>query len=563
MNNNIFREWAKAGKAKKEEKQIDELSKDTLKSYQKKATSKALDGMMGASDKDVKNFDKRMKGISKATDRLNKEDKQIDELSKDTLKSYRKKADKSAVDSLTSNDPKQKLKYGKRLTGMGRATKRLNKEEKQIDELSKDTLGKYAVKATAAKAASKMQLDKKKKSSDLAHQGKRPTSVPGKKGVTIDKSLQYDRTIRRSAKTLAKREKGLQKAGERLLRKEAYKQDGEIAGIISELKARTIGSYIRKATDNLARQKSGYETTKKHNQRSQEMRGKVSKGMQSMQNVYKDKIKKREKGLDQADRALAKKEDTNLDELSSKTLNNYISKSFGDKKRKAGVDKAGDKYRKKQTDKHVSKMKKEGYEFSEEELAMLEAKLAQLEEALKGDQHKLDVDKDGDIEADDLKKLRSKKKKKDDEEEVVMNPKKGDESTNENVKSADRKPEKYKDEKGRERVRMVAVDRDMIKKESVDMSIRDKLMSVLEKKKHGDTEEKQAHDDNWSPSAKKMADDHKGETEDLADKASKSIEDANKKTAGSSQHNRPADNKQGDKSIVNQVADALKGLSKK
>ena len=120
MNNNIFREWAKAGKAKKEEKQIDELSKDTLKSYQKKATSKALDGMMGASDKDVKNFDKRMKGISKATDRLNKEDKQIDELSKDTLKSYRKKADKSAVDSLTSNDPKQKLKYGKRLTGMGR-----------------------------------------------------------------------------------------------------------------------------------------------------------------------------------------------------------------------------------------------------------------------------------------------------------------------------------------------------------------------------------------------------------------------------------------------------------
>ena len=357
-----------------------------------------------------------------------------------------------------------------------------------------------------------MQLDKKKKSSSLAHQGKRPTSVPGKKGVTIDKSLQYDKTIRRSAKTLAKREKGLQKAGEKLLRKEAYKQDGEIAEIISELKARTIGSYIRKATDKLAKTKRDYETTKKHNERSQEMRGKVGVGMKSMQKVQKDIIKKREKGLDQADRALAKKE---------------------------------------------------GYEFSEEELAMLEAKLAQLEEALKGDQHKLDVDKDGDIEADDLKKLRSKKKKKDDEEEVVMNPKKGDEATNENVKSADKKPEKYKDEKGRERVRMVAVDRDVVKKESVDMSIRDKLMSVLEKKKHGDTEEKQAHDDNWSPSAKKMADDHKGETEDLADKASKSVEDANKKTAGSSQHNRPADNKQGDKSIVNQVADALKGLSKK
>jgi len=519
MNNNIFREWAKAGKAKMEEKQIDELSTDTLKSYQKKATSKALDGMMGASDKDVKNFDKRMKGISKATDRLNKEEKQIDELSKDTLKSYRKKADKSAVDSLTSNDPKQKLKYGKRLTGMGRATKRLNKEEKQLDELSKDTLGKYAVKATAAKAASKNQLDKKQASFKQALKGNRPTSFKSddpkdnRKGVTSKTYDKYSSTIDKSKKTLAKREKGLQKAGEKLLRKEAYKQDGEIAEIISELKARTIGSYIRKASDNLAKTKRDYETTKKHNERSQEMRGKVGVGMKSMQKVQKDIIKKREKGLDQADKALAKKE---------------------------------------------------GYEFSEEELKILEAKLAQLEEALKGDQHKLDVDKDGEIEASDLKKLRSKKKKKDDEEEVVMNPKKGDdEATNENVRSADRKPEKYKDVDGREKVRMVAVDRDMVKKESVDMSIRDKLMSVLEKKKHGDTEEKQAHDDNWSPSAKKMADDHKGETEDLADKASKSVEDANKKTAGSSQHNRPADNKQGDKSIVNQVADALKGLSRK
>lgn len=39
----------------------------------------------------------------------------------------------------------------------------------------------------------------------------------------------------------------------------------------------------------------------------------------------------------------------------------------------------------------------------------------QLDEALKGDQHKLDVDKDGEIESSDLKKLRSKK------EEIVVN----------------------------------------------------------------------------------------------------------------------------------------------
>ena len=53
--------------------------------------------------------------------------------------------------------------------------------------------------------------------------------------------------------------------------------------------------------------------------------------------------------------------DSELDELSGKTLNNYISKSFGDKKRRAGVNKAGDKYRQKQTAKHVSKMNRESY----------------------------------------------------------------------------------------------------------------------------------------------------------------------------------------------------------
>jgi len=95
---------------------------------------------------------------------------------------------------------------------------------KVIAELSKNTLSNYAVKATAARAASKNQLDKKKKSSELAHQGKRPTSVPGKKGVTIDKSIQYDKTIRRSQKTLAKRDAGLQRAGERLLKKEEVEE---------------------------------------------------------------------------------------------------------------------------------------------------------------------------------------------------------------------------------------------------------------------------------------------------------------------------------------------------
>ena len=79
--------------------------------------------------------------------------------------------------------------------------------------------------------------------------------------------------------------------------------------------------------------------------------------------------------------------------------------------------------------------------------------------------------------------LKSKKKKKGEDdpdgengETAVMNPK------NENVRTADKKPEMYIGRDGKKHVRMVPVDREVIKtkKESTDMSIREKLLSVLE-----------------------------------------------------------------------------------
>ena len=51
------------------------------------------------------------------------------------------------------------------------------------------------------------------------------------------------------------------------------------------------------------------------------------------------------------------------------------------------------------------------------------AYLQVLDEALKGKQHKLDMDKDGDIDAKDFAHMRAKKKKGMDEEDVVINPK--------------------------------------------------------------------------------------------------------------------------------------------
>ena len=61
--------------------------------------------------------------------------------------------------------------------------------------------------------------------------------------------------------------------------------------------------------------------------------------------------------------------------------------------------------------------------------------MQQVQEKLKGDQHKLDHDKDGDIDAADFKHMR-KKKKSSKEDEVEMNPKKGKDQATSNVGEA-------------------------------------------------------------------------------------------------------------------------------
>ena len=98
-----------------------------------------------------------------------------------------------------------------------------------------------------------------------------------------------------------------------------------------------------------------------------------------------------------------------------------------------------------------------------------------------------DIDNDGDVDGTDkylhnrrkaIKKAIKKSGKDDPKgesgETAVMNPK------NENVRSADKKPETYTGPDGKKHVRMVPVDKEVIKKESTDMSIREKLLSVIE-----------------------------------------------------------------------------------
>lgn len=95
-------------------------------------------------------------------------------------------------------------------------------------------------------------------------------------------------------------------------------------------------------------------------------------------------------------------------------------------------------------------------------------------------------------------------------------------------------------------------------KESTFMSIRDKLMGVLERKDHGNSE-KQAHDDQDSPGAKKMRADTKdpGTYNDLERQSHDDATKAGRATKASAKN--PTDKgAPGDKSVINPVKDTTK-----
>jgi hypothetical protein len=95
-------------------------------------------------------------------------------------------------------------------------------------------------------------------------------------------------------------------------------------------------------------------------------------------------------------------------------------------------------------------------------------------------------------------------------------------------------------------------------KESTEMSIRDKLVAVLEKK-HGNVDNKQEYDDQDSPGAKKMRDDNKdpGTYNDLERQSHDDAAKAGRATKPSAKNPTDKDAK-GDKSVVNPVKDTTK-----
>ena len=147
------------------------------------------------------------------------------------------------------------------------------------------------------------------------------------------------------------------------------------------------------------------------------------------------------------------------------------------------------------------------------------------DEALKGDQHKLDHDKDGDIDAADFKKLRAKKK--------------GEKS--------EVKPRQEPDtEKGKG-------DAPMEKKESTRWPV---YARIMEKATHkGGATPPEEMDSKDSPSAKKMKADHKPEVKDNPEASGDDVKKAS--DSGPAMKARSNDNMKGDKAIVNPVKGAV------
>jgi hypothetical protein len=163
--------------AKEEFEQIDELSKKTLGSYVKKAAGSMAgktavaaaqaSSSMGKTSPDIKRgIVNRMKGITRATDRLTKEEvEELDELKKSTLGSYVKKASTNQIGNTAavlankndSETDRARKRMGNRMSGIAKATDRLTKEEAEIEE-KKLTPKEIKAALGAAKAKPKDQV---------------------------------------------------------------------------------------------------------------------------------------------------------------------------------------------------------------------------------------------------------------------------------------------------------------------------------------------------------------------------------------------------------------------
>ena len=303
-------------KTRKEEVEpLEELSRNTLMRYVRKSGEDIHDKTYDLHDTPRnaarKKIRKRISGTTLAAQKLGgnrmvvgptkEEVEQIDELSRKTLGSYTYKSALDMTDKYMKyqkdGDRKKLTKSANRQRGIRAATRKLAKEDAEnLDELSKETLVKYIHHATG----------------NASVQG-------GRYARAVDKGMPA--TKAHSAKKIKQRQQGVTKAAARL----AYSQGQRMKQVITipeeaeqidELSGKTLRGYIDKSLSDVhnAGYKSGESFTKGN------MDGVVSGTLKSI---------KRQMGIKKAAKKLAKEdiEDTELQELSDKTLKSYREKA--------------------------------------------------------------------------------------------------------------------------------------------------------------------------------------------------------------------------------------------
>jgi hypothetical protein len=172
---------------------------------------------------------------------------------------------------------------------------KFSKEEvEQVDEISKATMGRY--------------INKAKDSIDL-------TSYRSgiKDGTAISSSTPY-KSNNPLEKKLTKRHKGIETAVKKLTKEDAEQ--------IDELSKKTLGSYVKKAKDQMSRsdQIAGIELGR---------RSDAGARVGNLERKHNKRASKRYFGIDKAVDKLTKEEAEQIDELSKKTLGSYVKKASG------------------------------------------------------------------------------------------------------------------------------------------------------------------------------------------------------------------------------------------
>ena len=242
-----------------------------------------------------------------------------------------------------------------------------------LDELSQDTVRTYYNKAgeQGKKIADKMKMG----GGDWSNDGS-------------------------DTKTLKKRSAGRTMALKRRIGEVKMSEDVED---LDEISKATMGRYINKAKDSI--------DTASYRQGHKEAHGSSSKTLEK-------KLTKRHKGISTAVNKLTKEEAEELDELSKGTLNSYVVKSLvpSSEKSISNLASKGGFEHGERGDEDPSAGEKDDAKSRKRSLGVLTAvrKLAKEEaeelEELKGDQHKIDANKNGKVDAHDFKLLRAKKK---------------------------------------------------------------------------------------------------------------------------------------------------------